>query len=55
MKEEGLKFQYILALNEEGTLTANFGDSDLLNPDKIAAEAILVLTPNNKLFKTAYE
>jgi len=54
-KEEGINFQYILALNEEGTLTDNFGDSDLLNPDKIAAEAILVLTPNNKLFKTVYE
>lgn len=54
-KEEGLDFQYILTLNEEGTLTDNFGDSDLLNPDKIADEAILVLTPNNKLFKTEYE
>ena len=43
------KFQYILTLNEEGTLNDAFGDYDLVNPKKIAEEAILTLTPLNKL------
>lgn len=54
-KEEGLNFQYILTLNEEGHLTENFGDSDLLTPEKIKEKAILVLTPYDMLFKTKYE
>jgi len=48
-KEEGYKFQYILTLNEEGTLPQNFGKSDLVNPDTIIKQAILVLKPNKKL------
>jgi len=50
-QERGLKFQYIVALNEEGVLT------DKLDPDKIAEhkkiiqEAILKLTPDKPLFK----
>lgn len=43
------KFQYILTVNEEGTLSDNFGDSDKVNPEKIEAEAILTLTPSKKL------
>lgn len=49
-QKEGLEFQYILTLNEEGTLSENFGDSDLLTPDKIEQESILVLKPSSKLF-----
>ncbi|MCK5474952.1 MAG: DUF2326 domain-containing protein [Candidatus Pacebacteria bacterium] len=43
------KFQYILTVNEEGTLSDNFGDSDIVNPKKIEEEAILTLTPSKKL------
>ncbi len=46
----GKNFQYILTLNEEGHLTDNFGDGELLEPDKIADEAIIVLSPNKLLF-----
>lgn len=50
---EGLKtkirHQYIITLNEEGTLKDNFGNTDMVNPEKIAEEAIAVLTPRNKL------
>jgi uncharacterized protein YydD (DUF2326 family) len=48
-KEDGLEFQYILTLNEEGHLSNNFGEGDLLDPYKIAEEAIKVLTPLNPL------
>ncbi len=47
---QGKKFQYILTLNEEGELNQKFGDADVVNPVKIENEAILVLTPNKKLF-----
>lgn len=43
------KFQYILTVNEEGTLSDNFGDSDKVNPQKIEEEAILTLAPSKKL------
>lgn len=43
------KFQYILTVNEEGTLSDNFGNADKVNPKKIEEEAILVLTPSKKL------
>ncbi|GAB6283346.1 MAG: hypothetical protein STSR0008_21090 [Ignavibacterium sp.] len=46
---EGKEFQYIVTLNEEGTLSENFGDSGLVSPERIADEAILILTPNKKL------
>ena len=48
------KFQYIVTLIEEGVLT------DKLDPEKVAAhekiidEAILLLTPDNPLFKEHY-
>jgi uncharacterized protein YydD (DUF2326 family) len=48
------RFQYILTLNEEGTLSDNFGPADEINPEKIAEEAILVLTPTKKLFRTDF-
>jgi len=49
-KLQKYEFQYILTLNEEGTLTDNFGDADEVNPKKIEKEAVLVLTPNKLLF-----
>lgn len=48
-KKKGIRFQYIITLNEEGTLKENFEDGDLINPGKIEQEAILVLTPYKKL------
>ncbi|MFA7421790.1 MAG: DUF2326 domain-containing protein [Melioribacteraceae bacterium] len=50
-QKNGEIFQYIITLNEEGTLKDNFEDGDIVNPDKIAEEAILVLTPYKKLFQ----
>ena len=50
MSSEGKKFQYITTLNEEGTLSENFGNKDLLTPQKIEHQSILILTPNKKLF-----
>lgn len=44
-----LRFQYIITMNEEGTLNDNFGNTDAVSPEKIAIEAIVLLTPNNKL------
>lgn len=46
---EGKEFQYIVTLNEEGTLSDKFGEAELVTPEKIADEAILILTPNKKL------
>lgn len=45
------KFQYILTVNEEGTLSDNFGNADKVNPQKMEEEAILTLTPSKKLLK----
>lgn len=47
--KKGIKFQYIITLNEEGTLSDKFADGDLVNPANIEQEAILVLTPYKKL------
>ncbi len=47
---QGIKFQYIITLNEEGTLNENFGEFEKINTDKIEAEAIAVLTPVNKFW-----
>ncbi|PIS45906.1 MAG: hypothetical protein COT22_02825, partial [Ignavibacteria bacterium CG08_land_8_20_14_0_20_37_9] len=38
---EGNNFQYIISLNEEGTLNQNFGETDKINTEKILKEAIL--------------
>jgi len=46
---EGNNFQYIISLNEEGTLNQNFGETDKINTEKILKEAILILTPTKKL------
>lgn len=44
------RFQYIVTLNEEGELNENFGNTDLLTIERISNEAIINLTPSNKLF-----
>jgi len=44
-----VKFQYLITLNEEGTLSDNFGHADKVTPEKIAEEAIITLTPAKKL------
>lgn len=46
---KGNRFQYIITLNEEGTLSQDFGATDKLTPEKISEDAIVVLTPNHKL------
>jgi uncharacterized protein YydD (DUF2326 family) len=48
-KAKNEKFQYILTVNEEGTLSDEFGNADEVNPKKIEEEAILTLTPSKKL------
>lgn len=49
LANRGEKFQYIITMNEEGTLNENFGNVDKVNPEKIANEAILTLTPAKPL------
>lgn len=49
---EGANLQYIIPLNEEGTLSEKFGDVDGVTQDKIEQEAIVVLTPSRKLLST---
>lgn len=49
MSQAGEKFQYILPINEEGTLNEKFGKVDEVTPEKIEQEAIIVLTPTKKL------
>jgi uncharacterized protein YydD (DUF2326 family) len=51
MKSEGRRFQYILTLNEEGTLSEDFGDTDKVTSEKIEQEAVAVYTPTRKIFK----
>lgn len=46
----GTKIQYITTINEEGTLSEKFGNSDKVTPDRIEEEAILTLSSQNKLF-----
>jgi len=52
---ESIQFQYIVTLNEAGTLSENFGKSDILNPEIIEKEAIINLTPSNKLLKKEWD
>jgi uncharacterized protein YydD (DUF2326 family) len=48
--EHGREFQYIITINEEGTLEDNFGKKQLVDPELIEDQAILVLSPSRKLF-----
>lgn len=50
LSDKGLKFQYLITLNEEGTLSDNFGHADKVTPEKIAEEAIITLTSTKTLF-----
>lgn len=50
LSNKGLKFQYLITLNEEGTLSDNFGHADKVTPEKITEEAIIALTPTKTLF-----
>ncbi len=43
-------FQYLITYNQEGKLTEEFGNTDIINiNEKIEKEAILILTPTKKL------
>lgn len=53
-QEKGLKFQYIVALNEEGVLTDKLDPEKVAEHEKIIKEAILLLTPDKPLFKTRF-
>ena len=48
------RFQYLITLNEEGTLSSKFGKAEKVTPEKIESEAILILTPRTKLFKKSF-
>jgi len=48
--ENGMEFQYIITVNEEGTLEDSFGNKELADPALIENQAVLVLSPSNKLF-----
>jgi len=47
--EQNTEIQYIIPLNEEGTLTEQFGNVEGFTSEEIAERAILVLTPKRKL------
>lgn len=49
------RFQYIVTLNEEGTIDSKFGDVDQTTIQTILNNAVCVLTPTNKLFGTSYD
>lgn len=53
-KKTSIRFQYIITLNEEGTLNESFGAADKVNPERIVEEAIKVLSPSKKLFKVEF-
>ena len=44
-----IKIQYIVTINEEGTLSEKFGHADKVSPEKLEKEAILILSPTHKL------
>lgn len=50
LSSSGIKFQYLITLNEEGTLNENFGNAEKVTPEKIAEEAVITLTPTKTLF-----
>lgn len=50
MVEGGMEFQYIITINEEGTLEDSFGNKELADPALIEDQAVLVLSPSSKLF-----
>jgi len=48
--EKNFDFQYVVTLNEEGTLTEKFGVNDTVNNEAIEAKAVAVYTPTKKTF-----
>ncbi len=52
---DGERFQYLIPINEEGTLDEKFGKVDAINPDTIEKEAVLVLTPKHKLLGKSWD
>lgn len=48
------RFQYIVTLNEEGTLGDNFGHAEKVSPGKISDMAVKVLTPTKTLLGRKY-
>ncbi|MCZ7603099.1 MAG: DUF2326 domain-containing protein [Melioribacteraceae bacterium] len=52
---EGKRFQYIMTINEEGTLEQKFGNADKVNPTTLEKEARLVLTQNKKLLAPSFD
>ena len=53
--KSGTKIQYITTINEEGTLSDKFGASDIIHPEIIAEQAVLLLTPSKNLFGKTFE
>lgn len=47
LQVKGVRFQYIVTMIEEGQLSERFGQTDELTPEKIAAQAIVVLSKQN--------
>ena len=52
--KKGHEIQYITTLNEEGTLSEKFGNKDLITPERIEEEAILILSPTSKLLSSNF-
>ena len=50
----GKKIQYIITINEEGTLSEKFGEGEQITPDFIEDNAILILSPSDKLFQVDF-
>ena len=41
--KDGSEFQYLISINEEGTLTENFGDADIVDTKKLRKRQFLFL------------
>ncbi|MDD2516349.1 MAG: DUF2326 domain-containing protein [Candidatus Gracilibacteria bacterium] len=54
LEQEGIRFQYIVSLNEEGTLNEKFGDGDNMVQKQIEDRAIIKLSGTKKLFKADF-
>lgn len=50
LQNKGIKFQYIVTMIEEGQLSESFGKTDVLTPEKIAEQAIVLLSKNESLW-----
>lgn len=50
LQKQGKRFQYIVTMIEEGQLKENFGKTDELTPEKIAEQAIVVLSKQSPLW-----